>query len=300
MTDARTQPAPAPRSPLDSLSLVISGFGGGASFRTVLLDWIEFLGGRPAEILYIDGGSPPSTHRALTRLLNEGLIDRLELLSPRHWENSFDRCYIQEYRSGALAQQPYILFIKPDMLPFRRGHDDWLAQDIRRLDDPATLAITTTHLIDPPAAREGPYLAYDFASLNFTLMRRDRFHAAMQEQIGELIASNFRAPYPEHLQPDPRWRRALIEWAWQAHCRRHNLRTLARAESPDWTIYHINKSGRKLLEYRRRYRARDGIEAFFDKSKALYRPPLRPWQQWGRSLEGAIRSVKRSAPRAGA
>jgi hypothetical protein len=281
-----------PANPAASVSLAISGFGGGRHLGVILRDWFEFLGGRPGEVVYVDGGSGPATIRTLTQLLRRGRVDRLELLNPRHWENDFSRCYIQEYRAGALATLPHICFVKLDMLPFRRGHTDWLARDLDTLQGEHVFAITNTHLLDPPAAEQGGYLAYDFASLNFTLMRRDRFHAAMQEQIGPLIASNFRAPYPEHLQPDPRWRRALVEWAWQAHIRRHRLITLARPESADWTIYHINKSGRKLLEYRRAYRARRGVEAFFNKPKALYRPPLRPWQQAGRRLESAIRRLR--------
>jgi hypothetical protein len=226
-------------------------------------------------------------------MVREGLIDRLELLNPRHWENSFDRCYIQEYRSGALATRPCILFAKLDMLPYRRGHDGWLAADMRMLDDPKVFAITNTHLLEAPRSHEGPYHVHDFASLNFTLVRREAFAAALREQIGPLIDSNFRGPYPEHLQPDQRWRRALIEWAWQAHIRAHGLRTLAREESPDWIIFHINKRGRKLLEYRRRYRARAGVERFLNKPRALYRPPLRAWQRAGRAVEEAVRSVRR-------
>jgi hypothetical protein len=280
--------------------LAISGFhrSGAGALGTVLKDWLGFIGGRPGEIVYVDGGSPPPTTRHLSRLLHDGLIDRLELLNPRHFENSYDRCYIQEYRAGRLATLPYVMFIKLDMLPYRRGHDAWLAEDLAALDRSGVFATTTTHLIDPPSAREGPYKVYDFTSLNFCLMKRSSWEAAMREQIGPLIDSNFRAPFPEHLCEDPRWRRALVEWVWQAHCRRHGLRTLARAESAAWTIFHINKSGRKLLEYRRAYQARRGIEEHFDRSKDLYRPPLRGWQKLGRGLEGLVRRAKKGAPQA--
>ena len=280
-------------SALRSLSLCISGFGATGATRTVLEDWFDFLGGRPGEVVYVDGGAEAAATRRLARMCADGLIDRLELLNPRHPENSFDRCYVQEYRAGAMASRPYLCFIKLDMLPFRRGQETWLAEDFGKLADPRVFAITNSHLIDPPVARRDGFLEYDFASLNFALMRRDRFHAALREQIGGLIDSRFDGPYPEHLCPDPRWRRALVEWAWQAHCRKHGLVTLARPESRDWTIYHINKKGPKLLEYRRRYRAREGVEAFFDQPKALYRPPLRTWQKWGRGLEGAVRTLKK-------
>lgn len=281
-------------NPWDSVTLAISGFHrrGAGSLRTVLQDWLRFIGGRPGEIVYVDGGSPPATTGRLTAMLHEGLIDRLELLNPAHWENSYDRCYIQEYRAGRLASKPYIMFVKLDMLPFRRGRDGWLAEDLAALDDPRTFAITTSHLIDPPSGREGPYLAYDFASLNFALMKRTAWHDAARGQMGEFIDSGFRGSFPATITVEERWRRALVEWVWQAHCREHGLRTLARAESPDWTIFHINKSGRKLLSYRRDYLARRGIEAYFDQPKALYRPPLRGWQKAGRGVEGLFRGLK--------
>lgn len=282
-----------PRAPWDSLTLAVSGFGDALAHRQVLLDWFEFLGGRPAEVVYVDGGSKPATGRRLAALLHEGLIDKLELLNPASWENSFHRCYIQEYQSGALATRPYICFVKPDMLPMRRGFDSWLIEDLTLLERPGVFAVTTTHLIDPPARREGGYNVYNFSSLNFSLMKRCSFHAAMRGQIGGFIDSGFRGEFPANIRCEEKFRRALIEWAWQRHCIDRNLVTLARPESADWTVFHINKYGRKLLEYRRHFRARHGIEASFDQPKGLYRPPFSPWQRAGRSIEGAVRSLRR-------
>jgi hypothetical protein len=297
---------------LDQVSLCISGFGADRSTGRVLRDWFEFLGGRPGEVVYVDGGSGAAAGARLARMCASGLIDRLELLNPAHPENSFDRCYIQEYRSGAMASRPYLCFVKLDTLPVQRGAGSWLQEDLRALEDPRIFAITSTHLIDPPRRRwagrpggreggrkggegERGYLEYGFASLNFALMKRERFLVAMREQIGALIDSGFTGPYPEHLCPDTRWRRALVEWAWEAHCREHGLATLARPESREWMIFHINKRGGKLLEYRRRMRAGDGIAAFFDQPRAVYRPPLRAWQRWGRGLEGLARRARRAA-----
>src|SRR3954470_10266172 len=170
--------------------------------RRVLLDWFRFLGGRPGEVVYVDGGSGRGTTRLLTSLLHRGLIDRLELLNPRHWENSYDRCYIQEYRAGRLATRPYVCFVKLDMLPFRGGHDDWLSEDMAALDQTGNFAITNTHLVDPPSGRQGPYFAYDFASLNFSLMKRNMWERALRETIGPFIDAGFRGPYPEHIRTE--------------------------------------------------------------------------------------------------
>lgn len=300
MSASRADPLPASGPgalehavrPLEVLTLAISGYGGGRELSRVLLDWFRFLGGRPGEVVYVDGGSPRPTVRQLTAMLCRGLLDRLQLLNPDHPDSTADRCFVQEYESGRLATRPYVLFVKLDTLPFRRGYSQWLAEDLATLERADVLAITTTHLLDEPLGQDGPYLVHDFASLNFCLMKRAVWDAAMRETIGPFAASGFTGAYPAGLCDEPRWRRALIEWAWQRYCRQHGLRTLARAESRDWTIMHVNKSGRKLLEYRRRYLAREGIEAFLNVPHALYRPPLRAWERGGRRLEAGLRALR--------
>lgn len=279
------------------MTLAISGFGGDSAIRTVLNDWFAFIGGRPREIVYVDGGSAPATVRVLAGLVRHGMIDRLELLNPASWENSFHRCYIQEHEAGALARSPYIMFIKPDVLPLRRGEDGWLARDIAMLEDPSVFAVTMTHLIDPPKGRRGEYDVHDFASLNFSLMKRSSFREAMQTQIGGFIDGGFRGEFPPHIRCEERYRRALIEWAWQEHCRSRGLVTLARRESRDWMIFHINKSGRKLLSLRSKMHASDDVERHFDQPKGLYRPAPRGLSVLGRKLEGVIRALKGKKPR---
>lgn len=286
------QTSPAGSRPLDSVTLAVSGFGGDAAIGTILNDWFAFLGGKPREVVYVDGGSGPSTVRVLTGLVRRGVIDRLELLNPSSWENSFHRCYIQEHEAGALARCPYIIFVKPDILPLRRGFDGWLQEDMALLDDPTVFAVTMSHLIDPPRSQRGAYDVHDFASLNFSLMKRESFREAMRSQIGAFIDGGYRGEFPPHIQCEERYRRALIEWAWQGHCRSRGQVTLARRESRDWMIFHINKSGRKLLSLRRKMRAMDDVERHFDLPKGLYRPAPRGLSKLGRDLEGLVRRLK--------
>lgn len=287
--DSRTTFDPA--RPWESVSLAISGFRDGRELRPVLLDWIEFLGGRPGEIVYVDGGSPRSTTRRLTALLQEGLIDRLELLTPGHYENHRDRCYIQEYRAGRLATLPYVMFIKMDTLPYRRGFDAWLAEDLAALDRPGVFSITHAHQDNPPLGREGPYIVYDFTSLNFALMKRSVFDRAIEDQIGDLVRSNFKGEYPAKIRTEDRFKRMLVEWLWHHQVLDHGLRTLGRAESVDYTINHVNKRGGELLRIRRAYRARQGLDRFYD-APLYYRPPRGPLKRFGRRIEAHVRAVR--------
>lgn len=278
---------------LESLSLCVSGFGATSTLSTVLNDWFAFLGGRPGEVVYVDGGSPARDTRRLAGLVQRGLITRLELIDPRSWENHFDRCYIQEYRSGALASREHLMFIKPDTLPLRRGGDGWLREDLEQLHRPDVFAITNAHLIDPPEGEQSGYLVHRFASLNFSLMRRDRFHAAMREQAGAFIDAGFRGDYPAHIRCEERYRRALVEWCWAQHCERHALKVLARREDRDWMIFHINKKGRKLLSIRRAMHAGRGVEAAWNKPKGLYRPPPGGLKRIGQGIENTLRKLRR-------
>ncbi len=274
-----------------SVTLAISGFGDGIELRPVLRDWIEFLGGRPGEIVYVDGGSSPSTVRRLTSMLDEGLIDRLELLTPGHFENHRDRCYIQEYRAGRLATLPYVMFIKMDTLPFRRGLDNWLAEDLAALDRPGVFSITHSHQDNPPLGRDGPYIVFDFTSLNYALMKRSVFDRAIEDQIGELVRSNFRGEYPAKIRTEEKFKRMLVEWLWHHQVLNHGLRTLGRAESIDYTINHINKRGRELLRIRRAFRARKGLDRYYD-APLYYRAPRGPILRFGRQIEAAVRTTR--------
>lgn len=280
-----------PTKPWESVTLAISGFRDGIELRPVLKDWFEFLGGRPGEVVYVDGGSSRSTVRRLTRMLQDGLIDRLELLTPGHFENHRDRCYIQEYRAGRLATLPYVMFIKMDTLAFRRGMGGWLAEDLAALDLPGVFSITHSHQDNPPIGREGPYIVYDFTSLNYALMKRSVFDRAIEDQIGDLVRSNFRGEYPAQIRTEERFKRMLVEWLWHHQVLDHGLRTLGRAESIDYTINHVNKRGRELLRIRRAFRARKGLDRFYD-APLYYRAPRGPLLSLGRRAEAAVRASR--------
>lgn len=262
--------------------------------RRILLDWFDFLGGRPGEVVYIDGGSNTDTRRALTHLLTEGHIDRLELLAPSHWENHPHRCYIQEHQAGRLATLDYLCFVKLDTLSFRAHRPLWLNDAFALLKSPDVFAITNSHLVEPMTESPGHpgLLEGDFASLNFALMKRTAFEDAMASQTPELLASSFKSELPSNLGADAGFERALVEWAWRAHCRSTGRKTLAWPESRDWMIFHMNKSGRKLLRYRSAFRQFVGVEPYFDQPKALYRPPIKGLSKLGRSVEAAVRTIR--------
>lgn len=283
---------------LDRLSLAISGFQGAGAIRIVLEDWIEFLGGRPAEVVYVDGGSGPETLRELADAKASGLIDVMDLTPPDAWENHRDRCYIQEYRAGALCTKELILFVKLDTLPFRRGVDEWLEEEAAALDDPGVFAISLPGAPAPISRYlgvRGKYQVSDFVSLCFALMKRSEFERSSREQMGEFIDSGFRSEYPAQIaaRPDvtPGLRRALVELMWTEHCRRHNQVALARLQSAEYQINHVNVWGPALLPLRADFRNREDVDPSLNRI-GPYKGPRSPTRRLFADVEAVVRVLR--------
>lgn len=244
-------------SKLSEVSMVAANFGNGLAYRQILLDWFKFLGGKPGEVVVVDGGSDSATQKVYLELYQEGLIDKLQLIPPHHPDNNKDRCFIQEYIAGVIASNPYILWFKIDTLPYREGHDDWLEKAIADLDRDDVFAVggafnrSYQHLED----KSGWYLS-QACTINFSLMKRSTFIAVMEEFAGEYIASGFPG---EH-----EFGRFLLEQAFSAYMERHKLHTLCKIEDPTWTVFHTNAQDEYLQEVRNKYLAREDIENFMN------------------------------------
>jgi len=111
---------------LEQLSLTAANFGNAEVFSQVFDDWLRFLGGKPGEVVVVDGGSTPQMHDIYWRMFKERKIDKLQVIHSDHPENDKNKCFFQEHAAGAIANKPYLLFFKSDTLPYRQGHDNWL------------------------------------------------------------------------------------------------------------------------------------------------------------------------------
>jgi hypothetical protein len=113
-------------SKLSEISLVARNYGDGIVFEDVLLDWFDFLGGKPGEVVIVDGGSNAETQAMYWDLFQRGLIDKLQIIQRDHDEHDHERGFIQVHTAAALATKPYLLWFNIDTLPYRKGHDNWL------------------------------------------------------------------------------------------------------------------------------------------------------------------------------
>ncbi|QYO63800.1 glycosyltransferase family 2 protein [Leptolyngbya sp. 7M] len=262
---------------LEQISLVARNYGDGVVLEDVLLDWFEFLGGKPGEVVIVDAGSNPETQEIYWQLFKRGLIDKLQIIQQNHEEQDFDRGYIQTYTAAAIATKPYLLWFNIDTLPYRKGHEGWLEESIGYLEREDVFAVGGS--FNMPAklrdAWDGWYFSYK-CSLNFALMKRSVFMAAVQEYAGDYVASGFTGENPAAITNQERY---MLEIALERYMERHNVYTLFKIEDPNWTVFHTNTHEQRLKLVRQRYRARKNIEQYMnaafsdalpDPSQAIY------------------------------
>jgi hypothetical protein len=271
-------------SVLDQISLVARNYGDGVVLEEVLLDWFDFLGGKPGEVVIVDSGSDRQTQEVYWKLFQQGLIDKLQIIQKDHEEHDFDRGYIQIHTAGAIATKPYLLWFNIDTLPYRQGHEGWLGESVEYLDREDVFAVGGSYNL--PAKLRDAWKGWYFSqkcSLNFALMKRTTYMAAMYEFAGDYIASGFTNENPAG--PGDR-SRYLLEVAMERYIERHQAYVLFKVEDPNWTVFHTNVHEERLKAARERYRARRDIKRFMnvgssnespDPSKALYygQPPSR-------------------------
>ena len=245
------------RPTLDNVSLITANFGHGRVFRDVLGDWTEFLGGRPEEVVVVDGGSDAETQAQYLEAYRDGDIDKLQLIRPEHPDNSKERCVVQEHACAMIARHDVLVWMKVDTLPFRRGHEGWFDEARALLDEPDVFAVSGSFNRDRRTGeyRPGWYTA-EHVSINFAVMKRDRFIAALEEYAGAYVSSGFTSDNPGREHGTDRF---VIESAFRAYVLKHGLKVLAKYESEDWSVFHTNVPGDRLPEVRERYRRREGV-----------------------------------------
>lgn len=288
-------------SRLNEVSLVARNFGDGLVFEDVLLDWFRFLGGKPGEVVIIDGGSNADTQAVYWQLFQKGLIDKLQVIQPSHEDNNHERGYIQSYTAGAIATKPYLLWFNIDTLPYRERHDNWLEESINYLNRNDVFAIGGSFNL--PSRHHDAWSGWYFShkcSLNFALMKRKTYMAAMHEFAGDYITSGFISENPAQATGQSRY---WLEVACEQYIQRHHVYTLCKVEDPTWTIFHTNTHEKLLQKAREKYLARKDIERYINAGfsseepvpdKALYygKPPIsivkRLQISFGRSLVGFI------------
>lgn len=253
--------------PLSKISMVCANFRNGEMFEKVMLDWFEFIGGRPGEVVVVDGGSDIKTHEMYFNLLKKGMIDKLQLIRTDHPDNSRETCYIQETQAGAFTSKPYLLFWKSDTLPYERGHAGWIKDALAQLEREDIFAVGGSFNVPSKHHEAWPgWYFSDKCSLNFCLMKRESFMAAIEEYAGEFIRSGFRSPNPGIPTGQERY---VVEVAFERYIERHKKYTLVKVEEPTWTVFHTNTFDQDLEALRAKYRGRIDIKRYMNAGQVV-------------------------------
>jgi hypothetical protein len=254
---------------MNKVSLCISNYKNPKAFRAILQEWINFIGERPDEIVVVDGGTDNENFQVYSDLFKEGLIDKLFILNPNHPENNKDLCYIQEFWTGALSGNEYVMYIKLDTLPYRNGYENWLNEYKSLLDDPRIFSISGSYNTTKPLGEYNENFYYSRAtSENFSIMKRKNFVAAL-DIVWEMAKNAWQCENP-YSRISPVHARCLIEMAWDSYCEKNDLIVLARKENPNWTIFHTNLRDDKIIKALEKYKARKNIKHFMNSSGKYY------------------------------
>jgi hypothetical protein len=247
---------------LEQVALITANFGDGVVLADVLSDWFKFLGGRPGQVVLLDNGSDAATRQATWQCFEQGLIDKLLMVHPKHGDTGKERAHIAEHTAPAIATKPYLLFVKIDTLPFREGHDQWLAEAIAMLDREDTFAVGGSFNVpsEHHPAEAGWYFSHK-CSENFALMKREKFIAAIEEFAGAYISSGYRSPNPAAQTGQDRF---LIEVAWERYIEKHQVYTLVRREDPSWTVFHTNVHNQQLAQVRQDYLQHKNVQPYMN------------------------------------
>jgi Glycosyl transferase family 2 len=271
-------------SVLEQISLVARNYGDSLVFEKVLLDWFDFLGGKPGEVVIVDSGSNRETQEVYWDLFQRGLIDKLQVIRQEHEEHNFDRGYIQIHTAAAIATKPYLLVFNIDTLPYRQGHEGWLEESIGYLDRDDVFAVGGSHNL-PAKFREawdGWYFSRK-CSLNFALLKQTTYLAAMYEFAGDYIASGFSGKNPAAATNQSRY---LLEVALERYMENHQVSCLCKIEDPNWTVFHTNVHEERLQAVREQYQARQTIEPYMNLGNSYDPPnPYENLRYYGQILE---------------
>ncbi len=260
---------------------------GKAQVREVLGDWLGFLPRRPERVIVstlLDDGEPRPVYRELA---DEGVIDELVTLEAPGLDGRTAETLgtLSALKAAADHGVDYALQVKLDTLPYRDGHDGWLDEALTVLREGGFAAFTGSMsdergetLSDvPQGVPRDRYFRTRRFSVNFALLKPGPFVARVVESLGGDWCLD---PAAFVGRGGDEGSRFAVEEAMTDALKTEGRHCVARHETPDWTVFHVNVWGERLAAVRERYRRRDGIKPFLNRGDITpgSRPDLWHWQ----------------------
>jgi hypothetical protein len=250
---------------LADLSMISANYGNLELAEAIHKDWFRFLGGEPAEVVFVENGSPLRGQTTLFEGVKHGWIDKLLSVRPGVFDIGKHQAFIAEVSALAMATRPFALLYHLDVLVSRRGHDDWLFDAQQRLRDLSVYAIGGSFNAPSKSAEydEDWYLSKKLSG-NFALLPRTRYQDAWLNVAGSFVRSGYRE---EHPLPVPA-RRFLMEVGLEQLLESGDWRTMVRRENRDWRILHTNLNGPGLAAARQRALDGQGVDDYLNAGDA--------------------------------
>jgi hypothetical protein len=256
---------------LDKLSLCTYS-SGDKMVREVLGDWLQFLGGRPSQVIFVVSpaiGVPP----VYEELRKEGVIDRLILLDPRGRS-------ARELEPDAIrlavdaAATDWVLLFKLDTLPYRSGNENWLSEVMEMIDKHGLVGMTGSWQISHLIPLESGYCTTQKFSNNFSLIQKKGWLDAIDSDQRRAPGSSTPLK-PEFHGNDVRF---LTEYLIESDLEQTGKRLLVKNESLDWSVFHVNVWGEQLRKVRNSYLERKGVKRYLNTAKPPWKNARYPWQ----------------------
>ncbi|MDB4976260.1 MAG: hypothetical protein JWN48_4601 [Myxococcaceae bacterium] len=225
-------------------------------------DWFRFIGGMPAEVVFVENGSPLRGQTALYQGVKAGWITKLLSIRPGTFDIGKHQAFIAEVSALAMATRQHALLYHLDVLVSRRGHEDWLVDAQNKLRDPGVFAIGGSFNAPSKVAEHDAdwYLSTKLSG-NFALLPRDRYRDAWLHVAESFLRSGYRE---EHPFPEVARRRFMMEVGLEQLLQTRAWRTMVRRETRNWSILHTNLNGAELAAARERLLQQRGIAPFLN------------------------------------
>ncbi len=249
---------------------------GSTMVREVLEDWLVFLGGRPKQIIFTISptNNPPPIYE---QLHVEKSVDTTIYLEPKG--RSVAQLEPEGVRTAIeAAQTKWILLVKLDTLPFRKGHQDWLTNAIRIMEKYNCWGITGSGRIyhDACPVEQGYSKTQKFSN-NFSIFPRQDWLDIQERYVGKNFDGLLLTDSTNSIDLKGDGLRFITEEAVETFLETSNRHMVAQWETLEWSVFHVNVWGEQLRKTRESYLARTKVSPYLFKGKPTSHSMIYPW-----------------------
>ncbi|MBF1999147.1 MAG: hypothetical protein IGS50_08930 [Synechococcales cyanobacterium C42_A2020_086] len=208
--------------------MVTVDYGKRPILNNTIQGWFDCLGGKPSEVVVVDGSNNPEIQTVYWRMFQQGSIDKLQIShSTQNYLGNKEK-YTKEYTAGAISSKPYILIFKANSQAYQMVYKHWLVEAIESLNREEVFAVSASHNRPCETNAWSDWYFSRKCRHHFILLKRDRFMAAAREFADDCILSGFQDENPAQSDQHP----YSIEIAFEQYMERYNLYTLIKVKEP--------------------------------------------------------------------